>query len=71
MDGPPGDLGFIRSFSRCDLVTRSPSKAASRQRLLEIATEVFSEQGFHNARVRDICARARVNVAAINYPLGD
>ena len=52
-------------------MTRSHANSTSRQRLLEIATEVFSEQGFHNARVRDICGRARVNVAAINYHFGD
>ncbi len=36
-------------------------------RLLQIAVEVFAEHGFRDATVRDICARANVNVAAVNY----
>ncbi len=43
----------------------------TRQRLLKVAAEVFAEQGFHNTRVRDICARAHANVAAVNYHFRD
>ena len=39
----------------------------TRHRLLEAAGEVFAERGFHKATVREICQRARANVAAINY----
>lgn len=39
----------------------------SRQRLLDAASEVFAEQGFDKGTVRDICERADVNVAAVNY----
>lgn len=49
----------------------SQQTSETRQRLLEAATEVFAEQGFRNARVRDICDRAQANVAAINYHFGD
>ncbi len=49
---------------------KSP-RPETRQRLLDVATEVFARQGFRNARVRDICRRAKANVAAINYHFGD
>lgn len=37
------------------------------ERLLEAAGEVFAEQGFRSATVRDICERAGANIAAVNY----
>lgn len=41
-----------------------------RERLLQSAFEVFAEQGFKNTTIRDICCRADVNVAAVNYYFG-
>jgi len=38
-----------------------------RERLLQAAFEVFADQGFKNTTVRDICCRADVNVASVNY----
>jgi len=43
----------------------------TRERLLEAAGEVFAARGYQNATVREICTRARANVAAINYHFGD
>lgn len=43
----------------------------TRCRLLETAGLVFAERGFEKATVREICARADVNVGAVNYHFGD
>lgn len=42
----------------------------SRERLIEAAGEVFAEQGFRLATVREICSRAGVSPGAINYHFG-
>jgi len=42
-----------------------------RQRLLEAAEEVFAAKGFDGATIRDICDRAGMNIAAVNYHFGD
>ncbi len=47
------------------------SQVETKRRLLEAAGEVFADQGYRNATVRDICHRARANVAAVNYHFGD
>ncbi len=43
---------------------------ATRAALLKAASQVFAEQGYPLARVRDIAARAGVNLAAMNYHFG-
>src|SRR3954451_20056019 len=43
----------------------------TRARLLEAAGEEFAEKGYDGATVRSICARAEVNLAAVNYHFGD
>jgi AcrR family transcriptional regulator len=43
----------------------------TRERLLEAATRLFSEDGYRRVTVRDICREARANVAAVNYHFGD
>lgn len=43
---------------------------ATRARLIDAAAEVFTEQGYRAATVREICRRARANIAAVNYHFG-
>ena len=42
----------------------------SRDRLLMAAVEIFAERGFRDATVRDICTKAEVNQASVNYYFG-
>jgi TetR/AcrR family transcriptional regulator, regulator of cefoperazone and chloramphenicol sensitivity len=48
----------------------APSDAGTKRRLLEAAAAVFAQHGLEQARVRDICARAHANLAAVNYHFG-
>jgi TetR/AcrR family transcriptional regulator, regulator of cefoperazone and chloramphenicol sensitivity len=48
-----------------------PTLDPKRARLLDAATEVFAERGFHAATVREICLRAGANIASINYYFRD
>lgn len=42
----------------------------TRDRLLLAAAQVFADQGFDGTSIREICAQAQANVAAINYHFG-
>jgi AcrR family transcriptional regulator len=39
----------------------------TRERLLRTAARMFADRGYKRVTVRDICRRARANVAAVNY----
>jgi len=43
----------------------------TRDRLLESAASTFAEKGYDDATVREICQKAGVNIAAVNYYFGD
>jgi AcrR family transcriptional regulator len=43
----------------------------TRQRLLNVAAELFAEKGFNHVTIRDICQAAGTNVAAVNYYFRD
>lgn len=56
---------------RTAIHTDPDHQAATRRALLDAAADVFAEVGFRAATVRDICRRAKANVAAVNYHFGD
>ncbi len=43
----------------------------TRKSLLAAAIDVFAEKGYRDATVAEICQRAKVNIAAVNYHFGD
>jgi AcrR family transcriptional regulator len=56
---------------------RLPSRAVTRedgvqtrQQLLEVAGRVFAERGYVYATSKEICERAKANIAAVNYHFG-
>lgn len=54
------------------LLGHQPSaQEETRWRLLQAASEVFAEVGYHAATTREICKRAEVNLASIHYYYGD
>ena len=51
--------------------TDSPNKIGTEERLLEAAGEIFAKYGYRGATVRQICEKAKANLAAVNYYFRD
>ena len=49
------------------MINQENEHTKTRERILQIACEVFAKRGFRNTTVRDICQQAGVNVASVNY----
>jgi AcrR family transcriptional regulator len=49
----------------------TPRSEETRQRLLEAATEIFAELGYHKASIRAIALKAGTNLASIHYHFRD
>lgn len=47
------------------------SQADTKQRILDAAEHLFARQGFHATSLRAITARAKVNLASVNYHFGN
>jgi len=47
------------------------TKDVTQTRLLDVAGQVFAEKGFEGATIREICQRAEVNIASVNYYFRD
>ena len=52
-------------------ITTIPKGEEMRRRLIEIAGQIFADEGYEAATVRQITDMAQVNVAAVNYYFGD
>ncbi len=52
-------------------MARARTTAGNRQRILDVAAQVFASGGFDGARVDDIAKRAHVNKAMLYYHVGD
>jgi AcrR family transcriptional regulator len=48
-----------------------PKGEEMRRKLIEIAGQIFAEEGYEATTVRQITDKAQVNVAAVNYYFGD
>lgn len=57
--------------TRTTVASEAIDASEPRERLIEAAARVFTEQGFRAATVRDICGRAGVNISAVSYYFGD
>jgi AcrR family transcriptional regulator len=69
-EGRLGHMKQRKSARKAGKTTGIYKAGRARQRLLEAAGEVFAAVGFDRAMGKDICRRAGMNNAAINYYFG-
>jgi AcrR family transcriptional regulator len=50
---------------------RPATPDSTRAKLLEVAGPIFADRGYQATMIREICAGAGANVAAVNYHFGD
>jgi TetR/AcrR family transcriptional regulator, regulator of cefoperazone and chloramphenicol sensitivity len=62
--------GNVRGTRSVMSAPRKRGERTTRQRLLEAAGQVFAEKGFDRTTGKEICERAGVNTAAVNYYYG-
>jgi len=63
-----------RSQLQLNVVRRKHQTATpdpTREKLLEVAGPIFADRGYQATTIREICAGAEANVAAVNYHFGD
>jgi len=56
--------------ARSTAVAVAAADLETRERLIDASARLFAEHGFSKVTVREICRRARANVAAVNYHFG-
>ncbi|HVM47550.1 MAG TPA: CerR family C-terminal domain-containing protein [Candidatus Acidoferrum sp.] len=49
----------------------SGNRWPTRERVLEVACNLFAETGFHGTHLREVCKRANANVAGVCYHFGN
>jgi AcrR family transcriptional regulator len=67
----PTDVGDVNAASAANAANGANAGRETRDRLLESAARLFAERGYDKVGVREICAEARANLAAVNYYFGD
>lgn len=63
---------MLKPTRKPDAQTRRsrPDGEETRSRIIEAAGQLFAERGYHDTTSKEICKRAGVNLAAVNYHFG-
>jgi AcrR family transcriptional regulator len=71
MPSTPVSHDAARETAAGDEAIQNDNRQDTQSRILEAAGQVFAEKGFEGGKVREICARAGANLAAVNYYFRD